>query len=109
MKLYIAGPMTGLPEYNLPAFAEAAQKLENYGYDVTNPGRHGVNPDYTWADYLRRGVAELLQCNGVALLPGWQSSNGAQLETYVARALDMPVHPLNEWVTAAVLFREGVH
>lgn len=95
--LYIAGPMTGLPGYNLPAFAVAAVELEALGYRTVNPGRHGVNPLYTWRDYLRRGLVELLECDGVALLDGWEHSKGATLEVHVARALEMPVRPLTEW------------
>src|SRR5689334_17986035 len=83
-RLYVAGPMSGLSAHNLPAFAEATQRLEERGYDPVNPGRHGVTPGYTWADYLRRGLTELLGCDGVATLPGWSASRGASLEVHVA-------------------------
>jgi hypothetical protein len=97
MKLYVAGPMTGLPEYNIPAFAAATEQLRVKGYDVINPGRHGVNLSYIWSDYLRRGLTELLTCDAVALLDGWQTSRGATLEVHVAEALGMPVRALDKW------------
>jgi hypothetical protein len=34
MILYIAGPMTGLPDYNYPAFEQARASLEAAGYRV---------------------------------------------------------------------------
>ena len=100
VKIYIAGPMTGLPEYNLPAFAAAAVELESLGYEVTNPGRHGVIEGFTWQDYVRRGLIELLACDAIALLDGWESSRGAKLEVQVAETLfgyEM-VRPIEEWI-----------
>lgn len=100
-KIYIAGPMTGLLENNLPAFAAAARQLDALGHDAVNPGRHGVTAGYTWQDYMRRGLTELVGCEALALLPGWSRSEGATLEVQVARALVMPVRPLHEWLEVA--------
>jgi len=102
VKIYIAGPMSGLPGYNLPAFAAAALELEALGYDATNPGRHGVIEGYTWQDYMRRALVEMLACDAVAVLDGWENSKGASLEVYVARQLAMPVRPIDEWLNARV-------
>lgn len=101
MRVYVAGPMTGLPEFNLPAFADAAAQLYARGHEAINPGGSGVIPGYTWNDYMRDGLTLLLTCDAVAVLDGWESSKGATLEVYVARALDMPVRPLGEWLRGA--------
>lgn len=101
MKIYIAGPMTGLPDYNLPAFAAAAKLLTTCGYDAVNPGRRGVIPGYTWRDYMCDALRELLACEAIALLDGWEHSHGAQLEVHVAQALGMPVKPLTHWTESA--------
>lgn len=98
MTLYIAGPMTGMPDHGLPAFARAAEDLAGAGYEVINPGEPGVDPDKTWADYMRRDLAWLLTCSAVATLPGWENSRGARLEVHVAEALEMPVRPVKEWI-----------
>jgi hypothetical protein len=101
MRIYIAGPMTGIEDYNLPAFAAAALELDALGYQAVNPGHRGVIDGYTWQDYLRDALQLLLTCEGVALLDGWENSRGATLEKHVADALDMPVHPLSEWIARA--------
>lgn len=97
-RIYIAGPMTGLPEYNLPAFAAAALELDALGHHAVNPSHRGVIDGYTWQDYMRDGLRLLLDCDAVALLPGWESSNGARLEVHVANALAMPVRSLSLWI-----------
>src|SRR3546814_10570753 len=37
--IYIAGPMSGYPEWNYPAFFRAEYTLEREGWDVKNPAR----------------------------------------------------------------------
>ena len=97
-KLYIAGPMTGRPEYNFPAFFVAEEWLTAYGYAVENPARTGLIDGYSWTDYMRSGITQLMRCDGVALLKGWGNSRGARLEVDIARSLDMDVRLLNAWL-----------
>lgn len=98
MTIYIAGPMTGLPESNYPAFRSAADALAKAGYEVEDPS---LNDNPTPSDYhgwLRAGLAQLIRCDTVALLPGWESSGGARLEVHVAATLGMRVAPIEHWV-----------
>jgi len=100
--VYIAGPMTGYPEFNYPAFAYAATALRAQGVKVISPHElhdNGIAPasynnERTYEWYLRAGLKALLECNEVVLLPGWEESRGACLERHVAEALGMPVR---EW------------
>lgn len=88
--LYLAGPMSGLPDWNYPAFHKAAAELRAAGYEVINPAE--VNPDTTqpWAACLRACLAEVVRCDVIAMLPGWEKSKGARLEHHVAIELGVP-------------------
>jgi hypothetical protein len=90
MLIYLAGPMSGLPDWNYPAFHKAAAELRAAGHTVINPAE--VNPDTTqpWESCLRACLAEVVKCDTIALLPGWEHSRGAKLEAYVAEQLKMP-------------------
>jgi len=90
--VYLSGPMTGLPEHNFPAFRDAAERLEGAGWDVVNPADNfGGRTDLPRARYLRMDAAMLLQCDALALLPGWEESSGARLECLIAVELGLPV------------------
>ena len=101
-RLYIAGrPMTGLPNLNYPAFAAASVQLLAAGYAVESPTEGGQVDGWTWADYMRRGLGQLLTCDGVAMLPGWGGSRGACIEAELAGELDMPVRSVRDWIELA--------
>lgn len=105
MRLYVAGPMTGLKDFNYPAFNAAESDLRAVGHDVLNPvcGEQPPAADdtRTWEWFLRRALRQVTEAEGVAVLPGWEKSRGAQLEVYVATALNMPVRDVYEWIAAA--------
>jgi hypothetical protein len=97
--LYVAGPMTGLPEFNYPAFHAAADELRSRGYTVLNPADNKPESnDPTWADWMRLGLGQVLQADGVALLDGWTKSKGALLEYHVADRLGLPCLHVNAWL-----------
>lgn len=96
MRVYVAGPMSGLPDHNLPAFAQAARELNDHGYEAVNPGDRGVIEGYSWRDYMCDAIPLLVTCDAVALLPGWERSKGARLEFTIAHDLDMRTEPV-EW------------
>ncbi|MBQ1761926.1 MAG: DUF4406 domain-containing protein [Aquincola sp.] len=77
-RIYLSGPMTGLPEMNYPAFHAEAARLRALGYDVVSPAEGGELP--TYEAYMRRGMLQMLTCDTVALLPGWLNSRGAVAE-----------------------------
>lgn len=91
MRIYIAGPMTGIPDLNFPAFNAEAARLRAAGWEVLNPAE--INPDHTmaWADCMRRDLAALVTCDAIQLLPNWRASRGATLEYHVARELGLQV------------------
>jgi hypothetical protein len=91
MTTYIAGPMTGLPEFNFPAFNAVAEELRANGIDVRNPADNGAEPGQTWQHYMRLGLRQLLECDEILLLPNWEHSRGATLERHIAEQLGMTV------------------
>lgn len=97
--LYVAGPMTGRPECNHPAFMGASWQLRNAGFRVWNPAeRVDSHVARHYVDLLRDDLKGLLQCDGVATLPGWEFSTGARNEVTVAGVLRMPVKPVADWL-----------
>lgn len=88
-RLYLAGPMTGLPELNFPAFHAAAAKLRAKGYEVVNPAEVNPDPNMRWVDAMRADIPELCKCEAIAMLPGWQKSRGARLEAHIANELGL--------------------
>lgn len=100
MRLYLAGPMTGLPALNFPAFHAAAKGLRAAGHDVVNPAEIVVDPDVCWAECMRRDIPQLCTCEAIAVLSGWEKSRGATLEVHIAEELGMSVQPVESWLQA---------
>lgn len=90
-RIYIAGPMTGLPELNFPAFHAEAAKLRAAGFDVVNPAEINADPSMGWVECMRRDIAELVTCDAIRLLPGWANSRGAKVEAGLALDLELTV------------------
>ncbi len=87
---YLCGPMTGIPDLNFPAFAEACAALRAAGDTVLSP--HEVPDEATWEGCLRSDLAQMVtKASALVLLPGWPSSRGAKLELSVALALGFDV------------------
>lgn len=113
-RLYLAGPMTGYPAWNFPAFHESAKVLRAAGYDVVNPAEldeeinaksSTLTPEEWTRDLhiaaIRRDVLAVLDVDGVAVLPGWEASKGARAEVAVAAAVGTPTRAVIEWVHLA--------
>lgn len=101
IKVYIAGPMRDIPEFNFPTFHAAARRLRELGYHVFSPaefdtmfspviedpsGRVEAHPIH---DYIRRDTHVIINelkppKDGIVLLPGWENSKGATAERALA-------------------------
>ena len=91
MKVYLSGPMTGLPDLNFPAFIAEAERLRALGYEVVSPVEINDNQSAPWNDCLRDDLKALLDCDAIVLLDGWQHSAGAHLEMHVAHRVGMEI------------------
>lgn len=98
IRLYLSGAMSGIEDHNFPAFRAAAEKLRAAGYEVEDPSEKGIVEGWTWEQYLRWDLRQLTFCDALAMLPGWLDSRGANLEAHVAKALGMPVMPVEHWL-----------
>lgn len=91
-RIYIAGPMSGLPDFNYPAFNAEAERLRALGYAVENPAQNPEPPCKSWAGYMRMAIPQMLTCEAIALLPGWMNSRGARIEWQLAIDMGMQIH-----------------
>ncbi len=103
-RFYLAGPMTGIEQFNFPLFHEVAAKLRAQGYDIVSPAEldspavqaaalkskdgkldaQGKIAGETWGDILAKDVKLVADnIDGIILLPGWYKSRGANLESTV--------------------------
>ena len=122
MKIYLAGPMRGIPHFNFPAFHDAAAKLRANGHMVFSPAERDIqvtgvdisadNPtgdndqaEATHGFNLREALKDdlefiCLHADAIALLPGWESSKGVAAERATAIALGLNVAPVSSFTSA---------
>lgn len=92
LKVYIAGPITDTPDFE-DTFNSAAYLWREAGWDVINPVELDHHDQkHSWVGYMRRDIPYLVDCDAIALLPGWQDSPGATLEHQIACALLLKVY-----------------
>src|SRR5258707_199138 len=113
MKVYIAGPMRGISQFNFPAFVAATIKLRAEGHEVFSPAEHAISihgKDFCDNNFSgdeseiekslgfdrRKLLAADLnwichEADAVALLPGWETSKGALAEMATALALGLEI------------------
>jgi hypothetical protein len=85
--IYIAGPMTGLPKFNAPAFKAMEIALSAKGHTVLSPANvvPMCNPEYIPHEgYMQICLSMLCLCNAIFMLNGWQNSMGAKRELKAA-------------------------
>ena len=114
MKIYLAGPMRGIPHFNHPAFHQWTAHLRGQGHEVFSPAEHDAkafgdiatdNPtgDETKANGFSRRAALAADmtwicanADAIALMPGWALSSGACAEKALGLALGLEIIYLAE-------------
>ena len=102
-KIYIAGKMQGVKEFNFPAFFLAEIALCKQGFSVFNPARAdnidttgmagdlAEIPSFCIREAMKRNCAAIADCDAIYMLDGWRESGGAKLELQLAEYLELDV------------------
>lgn len=103
-KIYIAGPMSGYPNFNFDAFYMAAHNFSFLGYEVFNPadkegetlseaskesGCHikAREDGFDFRKVYAWDVNKVVEADAIYMLKGWEASAGARGEHAVAVAM----------------------
>lgn len=94
MKVYISGKITDDPNYK-QKFKNAELCLRLAGFEVVNPADQEVTGK-PWAWYMRKDIAQLMECGAICLLKDWKKSKGARFECYIAKKLGLEIYTTSD-------------
>lgn len=101
--VYIAGPMSGYPNFNFPAFFAAEEKFKAEGWDVKNPAGKDVEDDpdiqnnatgdasiaiakgWDFRGAFKWDAEAVIYGDAIYMLKGWEFSPGASAEHAIAK------------------------
>jgi hypothetical protein len=106
-RIYIAGPMSGYPEWNYPSFFAAEDKLRAEGWVVHNPAAKDKENGFEDAEAMVAGdtalaikkgtfdfreaymwdIRMVIEGDGIFMLKNWEQSPGARGEHAAAVAM----------------------
>lgn len=96
--------MTGISEFNYPAFNVAANFLRSSGFRVFNPAEtFNGETNLPKEVYMKTDIQAVLNADLVLVLEGWESSSGALLEVEVAKACGIRVENFDEFMLGCLL------
>ena len=100
---YLAGPMSGIEEYNYPAFKAASEELRSFGMTIEPPHENewpegSLSEEELWEHMMQLGKNQMERCQAIILLKGWPQSRGARRELKYAMDNDWPVYYYENWV-----------
>lgn len=95
MKIYLSGEITGKESEPKKHFNSVEKKLRDeifsYNLEVVNPFNLKHRKDSTWSDYLKTDIKELVTCDCIYMLKGWENSKRARLEFHIAAELGIEI------------------
>ena len=95
-KVYISGAIEHLDlEERKKAFKEAELCLRSNLYEPINPFNNGVDVNADWREHMKVDIKNLLDCDYILMLEGWELSKGCKLEFDVATSCGIKVLNFN--------------
>jgi hypothetical protein len=109
MRVYLAGPMTGMAKWNVAGFRSAAAYARRQSWTPvspidTRPQHDGPCPvgemqttehgTHSYPCWFAASLAQMVTCDAVLMLPGWEDSRGAKAEWEHASRSGMTIHYL---------------
>lgn len=112
-RVFISGPVSGKPYDSVcEDFKRAQEKLEALGYEVENPieATKHLDPNTTsHSEFMRITITQLMKCNYITMLYGWEYSRGSQIERQLADTLGIePLVLTDGGETAQVLYESAI-
>lgn len=83
--------MTGMPQWNFPAFFKAEKELAASGWDVCNLAKLDCDQN-DWLACMRVDIKQLVDCDAVYMLDGWRASRGGRCEYNLAHDLGLQIY-----------------
>lgn len=81
--IYVAGPMSGIKDFNRPLFNKVAIELTDQGHSVLNPA---TLPDgLSQGQYMQICLPMVAVADELVMLPGWEGLEGAYIEFCLAK------------------------
>lgn len=107
-EVYLSGPITGIPNSNKELFKEIENIISPICHRVINPIdftviknnkcfissayiKYGIGDHGTWNNCMKIAILNLVLCDVIIMLPGWENSGGARIEHDLAKNLSIPV------------------
>nr|WP_181885397.1 DUF4406 domain-containing protein [Trinickia dinghuensis] len=90
--------MPDIAKVDASLFDGEAARLREFGFTVINPAE--IDPDGTksWRDRMRAHIEQIVTCDAVALLPGWERCRAAPLMHHIAATLNLWIFTVDELV-----------
>ena len=98
--IYIAGPITGKPNFNWDAFYNAESELQDDNWLTVNPCTSALSRKLQQQETISKSdikdvmlldISLLANCDAVYMLNGWKESKGACAEYTFAKAIGLQI------------------